>query len=287
MISIPISTTDLEDLIDAEDANWLTEMQAERDDIAAGNIPTKFASHWGKIKTVYSKLQNSKCGFCEKELEDAIETDVEHFRPKKKVKRWTVPADLKKKGIAPNQPTASEDGYAILAYHHRNYLASCKVCNTIQKANYFPIKGNRDISEEEPVNLLSEEPFLIFPIGDFDDAPESLIEFHGVVPQPLATLTGFPLERALVTISLFQLHNPKKRKVLFLQRARVIVNLFALLQFQARGFPDGDRVIDRMLSAKSPHTRCAVCFKELYHSDHAEAEALAMAAEAFLDSTSP
>ncbi|MCO5164795.1 MAG: hypothetical protein M9894_00295 [Planctomycetes bacterium] len=129
----------------------------------------------------------SKCAFFERKLES-----VEHGRgsrpsstsaPRGAVKPWLVPASLD--GLGMRQGTKeSASGYYLLAYHLFNYVASCIPCNSSLKGDYFPVRGKRRVpGDKSPQDLLAaEKPYLIYPIGDFDEDPEELITFHGISP---------------------------------------------------------------------------------------------------------
>ena len=85
--------------IDKEAPGWLSKVQRLSTTATAVGASRKFPNLWSEIKQVYITLQESKCAFCEKWLEDDnIEHDVEHFRPKGRVDRWPVPSTLRKVG---------------------------------------------------------------------------------------------------------------------------------------------------------------------------------------------
>jgi hypothetical protein len=180
------------------------------------------------------KLQGEcKCAYCERKLESIDygkgEQDVEHFRPKSSVKAWRVPKALKDQGIVTTDVSNAGGGYYLLSYHPFNYAAACKPCNSALKRDYFPVAGSYDVTGEDPAALLNENPYLIYPLGDFDEAPEDLIRFYGVSPQPTAS-SGHNRARALVTIVFFKLDDTEKRKNLFRERAMVIVALHPQLE---------------------------------------------------------
>jgi len=132
-----------------------------------------------------------KCAFCERSLESKkygkIEQDVEHFRPKASVKNWPVPAALKKLGVAPTAVPAGAKGYHLLPHHLFNYAAACKPCNSVLKKDYFPIAGAYATDGSDPAALTAgEQPYLIYPIGQVDDDPETLIDFHGTSPRAVS-----------------------------------------------------------------------------------------------------
>jgi len=169
-------------------------------------------------------------------------------------------------------------GYFLLPYHPFNYSAACKPCNSALKKDCFPIAGQYDLTGDDPAKLTKEKPFLICPVGDFDDAPEDLIRFHGVSPQPVAA-SGHNRERALVTIDFFKLDDEAKRKNLLRERVFVIIGLHPQLEKAADGATakakaEAQAVVDGFTSSNSPHTNCARSFRELFQSDRAEAKAV-------------
>jgi hypothetical protein len=227
----------------------------------------------------------SKCAFCERKLESLAfgkgEQAVEHFRPKGAIKAWPVPGDLTAKGVKASNPP-SKKGYHLLAYDVFNYSAACNPCNSALKRNYFPIAGKYAINGETPEKLVGERPFLIYPLGDFDDEPEALIHFNGVLPCATAR-SGHPKLRALVTIEFFQLDSPRRQN-LILERARVITVLFQVLQrlAAATNRPDQEKLgktVDGLTAVMAPHANCARSFCRIYRADPDQAKAVADLAE--------
>ncbi len=126
--------------------------------------------------------------------------------------------------------------------------------------------------------LTKEKPFLICPVGDFDDAPEDLIRFHGVSPQPVA-LNGYDRERALVTIEFFKLDDEAKRKNLLRERVLIIVALHPQLEKLANGATgnaktEAQKLVDGFTGSQSAHTNCARCFRNLFQKNRVEAKAV-------------
>ena len=200
MIRVPVTKEQLEASIEAENSRWLERAKTKTKELE-DDPNLEITSIWSPIKPVYMTLQNSKCIFCEKEIEpQPIEQDVEHFRPKNNVKRWHVPQWMEEEeDIHVQQPqTGSEAGYRLLAYHPLNYAAACKTCNSSRKRDYFPIAGPRRSDSKTPTRMGAEKAYLLYPLGDLDDDPEELIEFHGLSPQAKAS-RGFKRKRALVT----------------------------------------------------------------------------------------
>ncbi len=283
MIGYSISKTNLEKRIEGESPGWLKDAADRTKEFRKKGYYKEKKPIWSKAKPAYMKLQgNCKCAYCERMLESVdygrIEQDVEHFRPKGKVKNWRVPEPLRDQGINPTQVPNHDYGYYLLPYHVFNYVATCKPCNSSLKGNYFPIAGDYDLKGEEPKMLLKEKPYLIYPLGDFDDVPEKLIRFHGVSPQAVES-SGHKRERALVTIEFFKLDDVAKRKNLLLERARAIVTLHPFLEKLANGATgtakaDAQKIVNGFTSPNMAHTNCACSFKRLFNTDRTEAKAV-------------
>jgi len=293
MIRHAIVPADLYGRIDKEKPGWQTRADAN----TAKNVKTArptFPRIWSEIKQVYISLQGSKCAFCEKWLEDEkIEHDVEHFRPKGKVKRCEVPASMKNAGIAIRQPaTGDEPGYRRLAYHPLNYVAACMTCNRILKKSYFPIAGSRRTDASDPTACTAEMPFLIYPLSDIDEDPEELIEFHGLSPEARSS-SGFRRCRGLVTIWFFRLDDWRRRKELNKDRAEFLEKLLWALRQRDRStssqseIQEATKAIKRMTSTRFRHANCLRSFLRLYESDRAEAEAIYARVAHFLEGNSP
>lgn len=288
MTRIKVSAAKLRRLIMAHDPTWLRRAREQTKAIERGAPDAELPSLWSEIKEVYIKLQGGdregKCAYCEKWLEaDRIEHDVEHFRPRTRVARWSLPdrllPEFRAAGVRVNQPAqGKEPGYRLLAYHILNYATACKECNSVLKRNYFPITGKRFSNARDPTRLESEGALLIYPLGQVDTDPEDLIEFQGISPQAKAE-TGLDRLRALVTIDVFGLDDWRRRRSLILDRADRIEKLLWALQRRDRGSPPNDvrdatRAIDRLTSTTSRHANCLRSFHRLYGRNPGEAERL-------------
>jgi hypothetical protein len=256
-------------LIDADNATWRNRAKDKTRDLEA-DASLEVTSIWSPIKPAFMKLQKSKCIFCEKKIEpQAIEQDVEHFRPKNSVKRWRPSRSLvDDEGVVVRQPSSgSEDGYRLLAYNFLNYAAACKTCNSTRKRDYFPISSRRMSHSKNPLRMTSEKPYLLFPIGSSDANPEQLIEFEGFTPQATRT-RGFNRQRALVTIELFELDT---RKGLLIERAERIEAMYLAFRLLATGNTtdraNSEQAIKRMTKKGFGHTNCLRSFKRLCESD--------------------
>ena len=292
MIGYRISRKDLEKRIETQVPGWMARAKKRTADFVAAGKFTETSSIWSEVKVVYMRLQGeSKCIYCERKLESEenglIEQDVEHFRPKGSVRRWKAPAGFAAEGVLITDPGPNAPGYHRLPYHLFNYSAACKPCNSTLKSDCFPIVGHYKFNGSNPKTLASEQPLLIYPLGDFDVDPEDLIKFQGVSPQPVET-DGYGRHRALATITFFELADPIKRKNLFRERAQVITALWPQLEAASRNPGDAvalDLVADYQ-SEKAPHTNCARSFATLYQQDRLEAERLYQGAAAVIRASS-
>lgn len=295
MIRYPITLADLEDRITAKSGTWLQRAADRTEEFRLKGRYEESSSIWSEVKSVYMKLQGDcKCAFCERKMTDiprgTIEQDVEHFRPKGRVRAWTVSQSLADKGITVSDVPDVDRGYYLLPYHLFNYAAACKPCNSQCKSDFFPIAGTYDLAGDDPQALAAEQPYLIYPIGDLDDDPQELIGFHGVSPQAIAT-DEHKRARALVTIELFELDHEEKRKDLLKERAAIIAALYPQLKVLADGGTPAEEAVAHMLvdgftSAKSSHTNCAKSFKNLFESDRDEALEVFEGAAKLIESSS-
>lgn len=295
MIGYRISLDELTAAIEDEEPGWLRKEADRTEEFRRKGRYEERKAIWSAIKRVYMTLQGGcKCAYCERKLESqeygAGEQDVEHFRPKGQVQKWKAPDWLTGEGVAITEPPARNSGYYLLPYHPFNYSAACKPCNSALKKKHFPIAGTYKLDGDDPTALIGEQPLLIYPIGDFDAAPEDLIGFNGLSPCALKP-GGYERARALVTIEFFKLDDFTKRKNLFRERATVISALYPQLQRLA-GVADetskreAEHVVSAFTGQQFPHVNCARSFKRLYDRDPAEAERIFMGAGEFLGSCS-
>lgn len=273
MIRYAITEDELNAEIDAIAPTWRDRAKDRTETFRTAQKYDEASSMWGEIKSVYMDLQHDKCGYCERILEDKRDMDVEHFRPKKSVKSFTPT----------NQPPypystggAWDEGYYLLAYHPQNYLIACKMCNETLKKSYFPIAGTRQQSDD-PKQMVSENPFLIYPIGDLDDDPEMLLEFVGIHPKPRYP-SGHEYRRVEVMIDLFELD---VRETLLIGRAKIIYALWLALT----KFPQDQRsqeYVGLLTHPASEHCNCARSFHRLFQKNPVWAEQLADYAHEYL-----
>jgi hypothetical protein len=227
-------------------------------------------------------------------IEGDIANDIEHFRPKAKVAVWKPPQEFVTAGVRPSPPAGpkGDPGYRDLAYHPWNYAASCKVCNSVLKRNYFPILGTRQSTATDPRNMKDEQALFIYPIGNLDDDPESLIRFDGMHPEPSAPAGTREYLRAIVTIEVFQLNDAVSRKELFRSRALLLRALCQelLTKSDPASTPaqktEAERWTAIYLDRTSPHTNCLKCMKQAFDRDRAEATKWIANAASFLSTGS-
>jgi hypothetical protein len=295
MIRYDIPAPPLSDRVDAAYPRWRTKA-AKR--TAAFKKKKRFAeksSIWSKVKPLYMTLQGeNKCIYCERKFgsveASTVEHDLEHFRPKSHVDKWTVPESLTHAGVTITKPKTNNTGYYLLPYNLENYSSSCKTCNTRYKLDRFPVSGSYNMKGNDPRALLSEQPLLIYPVGDWDVDPESVIRFFGYMPEAISDSADY--HRGLVTIAFFGLDDIDARSDLFLERAIIIVSMKPFLD--AANDPaasptarsDAQAQVDRRTSPKSLHANCARSFERLYKTDRAAANACYKASDEYWASKS-
>ena len=134
MIRYDIDPEDLRARVERHRPGWIDRADARTDTFRQAGGYRERQSIWSEVKPVFMSLQGNKCCFCERKFESGElgrhELDVEHFRPKKNVKRYRLPRSLITEGISLTPPPAANTGYYLLAYHLLNYAAACKACNS-------------------------------------------------------------------------------------------------------------------------------------------------------------
>lgn len=313
MIRYDVNPTTLKNSVADTDQNWIADAAALTAKLR--NLKRFFNDEegdndiWGRIKTVYRELQFNKCAYCERELPGLVEGsdldpgsrehDVEHFRPKGRVRKWPTPKLVKALRLDFGDlplGDASEGGYYLLAYHLFNYATACATCNQSLKSDYFPIAATRDFTATTPAQLKGESCYLIYPIGRVDEDPENLITFDGISPVPCVSKQdaegdkkkAFRHARAEVTISFFVLARHEH-----LRRARsgVIVDLY--LAYRSRESATdaeirqmADDQIKVKIASSSPHASCARAYLKLLEQQPARAKLIAEAAREYQKSGS-
>lgn len=295
MIRHAIAPPSLADRIDKLSPKWRTRAARRIVKFRTAKCYREKTSIWSEVKPVYMLVQGeNKCIYCERKFGSAqtstVEHDLEHFRPKSHVDDWPLPAGLVGMGIVVTKPKTGNTGYYLLPYNLENYSSSCKTCNTRYKLDRFPVSGTYRMQGDDPRALLAEIPLLIYPVADWDIDPETVIRFHGYMPQADSTSPAY--HRGLVTIAFFGLDDIDARSDLFLERAIIIVSMRPLLEeandpnASATKRAAAQAHIDRWTSVKGAHANCARSFQRLFKTDRAAADACYQAADAYWASKS-
>ncbi|WP_336978392.1 hypothetical protein [Brevundimonas nasdae] len=269
----PNTTAELQALVDAHDAGWAAEAAQRTTDLIAAGSYSEQASIWGAIKPVFMALQREKCIFCERGLGSILtgsgEHDVEHFRPKGRVRAWPYPSRKPKVSYAFATGTANATGYYWLAYDIDNYAAACKSCNSNRKGTYFPVFGTRG-SATAGIGALngSEQPALLFPRGPHGDDPNDFILFKGILAVPRHA-SGVKHRRAQVTIDFFSLN---VRPELLKDRARTIREIFFASEVAANSqvpalADAARRTISEVVWEGAPQAACARAYVEVINTN--------------------
>jgi hypothetical protein len=283
MIRYPIQDTPavkddaeyLKDLVEKAKPGWLARADLRTGQFKAAGDYNESSPIWSEIKDAFLDLQHGKCAYCERKLGGKSynrgEYDVEHFRPKSNIGQWPTKKVLEKmtalKKAAYKFATgdASAKGYYLLPYNILNYTVACTGCNSTLKSSYFPVAKKRVLDSDDMKSLKAEEPFLLFPLGQWDDDPQEYITFNGVLPVPKRK-RGAKYRRARVTIDFFDLD---VRPELIEERAGIILAIWLAVETLEDAGASADRkataqsIIDAALSPKKPHTSCARSFYNL------------------------
>jgi hypothetical protein len=269
----PATSAALEALVDAKNATWRTRAAARTTALVAAATYNENTSIWGEIKSVFMVLQHHKCVFCERPLGGeevgSVEHDLEHFRPKNRVKAW--PSAKKRRALGYAFPTgaATVDGYYWLAYDLANYAAACKSCNSALKSNYFPILGMRGTATANVAALnASEQPLLLYPVGQHGDDPAHFLTFEGIVAVP-SNPHVVAWQRAKVTIDFFRLNTRAelRRGRFEVIRATFLASQLAALSPDAAIVAHAKATLSDVVSAASPHSACAKAYLGLMRTD--------------------
>jgi hypothetical protein len=236
---------------------------------------------WKELKPIFAALQgNGKCAFCEQMLavhkRGGVSGDMDHYRPKRGVEVWLNTHAIPVGGPDP-------DSYYLLAFHLRNYVLVCEICNRSYKQNYFPIAGPRcPAHTRRPRDLKNERPYLPHPLDPTDEDPEDLIEFEGIVPVPRAAQGTPQYWRAVVTIELLGLTGGNRIDLDF-DRALIISILYQAPISTDPTDPVTARTLAALQDDTSLHRNCARSFKRLFDTDQARAKLLVDQAGKYVD----
>jgi uncharacterized protein (TIGR02646 family) len=162
------------DPIEPDDNRWkewrTAAKQATEELIAAAESGVKIDEKmYKRCHDLILERFHGKCAYCESDLGvDQHRGDVEHFRPKKRVR------DENNEVVYVGEK--EHPGYYWLAYEWTNLFPACRGCNqsggTYGKSDRFPIKGRRATTYKD--KLEDEDPLLLNP---YDDKPEEHLIF--------------------------------------------------------------------------------------------------------------
>ena len=155
MIKIERSSPPADSIMDKKKAEELERLK----DLCAKKQTLKVKPLWSKddkVKSFLHQSQYGKCCYCERKRDQKGEPDIEHFRPKAKLKE-----------------DPKHSGYWWLAYSWDNLLIACKKCNN-RKGMNFPLKDESKRAFSEDDDLTKEEHVLINPLTE---NPEDFIMY--------------------------------------------------------------------------------------------------------------
>ena len=290
MIRYEVDLDRLHILVDGHKPGWRTRAGARTEAFRKKGKYKEEGSIWGEIKAVFMELQGQgKCCFCERKFEGSFrqyELDMEHFRPKRKVRKWRSARNLVAQGVSLTTPPAKNNGYYLLSYHLLNYAVACKPCNSGLKKDYFPIAGQYDFGGTDPREMNAEQPWLLYPIGQLDADPEEVISFYGILPQSQPTDPTLR-SRGLVTIEFFGLDDVIARKDLMRGRAQTLCLLHHwLVKATDECDAEAEARVASMDAQTAEHANCARSFDRLFRRDRPRAREVADDAAKFLRSMS-
>ena len=289
MIRYDVGLGRLQALVDQHKSGWRMRATKRTKIFRKKGRYEEKSSIWGEIKDVFIGLQGeAKCCFCERKFDgeySQYELDLEHFRPKRRVKEWQCPSGLLSQGVSLTSPAAKNDGYYLLSYHLLNYAVACKPCNSGLKKDYFPISGSYKFDETNPEKMKTERPWLLYPIGHLDVDPEDVLSFNGILPYSHAADPRLRL-RGLVTIVFFGLDDVVARKNLMRERAMVVVLLHQWLLKASKGDMKAAAQASEMVASTAMHANCARSFERLFQANPVQAGKVAEGVDQFLQSIS-
>lgn len=196
---------------------------------------------WSRVKPAILDVQTPRCIYCEQPLPYQRDadfhgkgvSDVEHYRPKGRVAKWPSPTTARQRKIGYVVRAGRVGGYPELAHDLDNLAVSCKVCNSEEKRDAFPIAGTAGRRGATIAKLQrGEKPLLLFPVGPQADDPAEHLEFVGLRVRARSNGTRSRPSRGRVTIDFFALDD---RDDLVKGRAWVVFTMYKALQSTESG----------------------------------------------------
>ena len=188
----------------AHDANTvLQELIAEADPKKRSKIIETNRGLWAEVKAELAKLSNDKCWYTESK-QQGTDTDVDHFRPKKRV------AEAKDKDNL-------HPGYWWLAFDLANYRFSCIYANRRRrdvesgdvggKADHFPLINEDDRAWTPQCDCDEEQPLLLDPCKATDVALLTFKDDGEAMPRFNKKSRPRAFKRADISIELYNINN--------------------------------------------------------------------------------
>ena len=225
----------------------------ERKVRATGRFPDDAEPLWNELKKVFAQIQGDgaarvKCAYCERHLHLGIanlpDCDVDHFRPKSL--------------------------YPLLAYHPRNYVLACRICNETYKRSHFPIARSRAVNSKRLAELDAEQADFVHPLDPREPRLEDLIGFEGIIAMPLANLSAREERRANAMIDALQIN---RRDDLRRDRTKIIAEIY-----RAKTEKSSDSIVPIILRSAADrfeeYTNCAQSYLKLWDNDPDDAKKL-------------
>lgn len=194
------------------------------------------------VKDALLEAQHHKCCFCETKLGHADHGDVEHFRPKG---GWQ-----QDETDALHQP-----GYYWLAYEWSNLYASCSICNTSHKGNFFPLADPATRNTHYDADIASEVPLLLDPAGP--DNPEDHIGFRGEFVYPINDSARGDATIRICGLDREHLEEDRRRSLATVRSVLVILHH---KDTTAEERDDALRLLDEALSDAGEYAAMARCY---------------------------
>ncbi len=142
----------------------------EPDVHAKGPEYPKVDDVWGNFKADLSQAYYMRCAYCEDFAIGTAAGDIEHYRPKKRIRQLNPEHTGREKEHLINISgrkyiKGSTTGYWWLAYEWTNYLLACPPCNQKWKSDLFPVKGDTNVTTRPLIDNHDDEvPLLINPV---------------------------------------------------------------------------------------------------------------------------
>ena len=245
---------------------------AEKDPAKRGEIISK-NEIWSEIKSELRKVFYEKCWYTESP-QTGTDTDVDHFRPKKKVYERSKAGD-------------SHPGYWWLAYDLENYRYSCIYANRLRrdvetdlvggKADRFPVvEETRAMSPE--ANWKSEKAYLIDPCNA-DEVAMITFKEDGEAMARFPAEQKYKHEMAMKSIECYNINHSEFVKARMDVKARIeelrveAKRLFARLEDgdadHKRSYSEAIKTLRRMRQSKAPYSAFCVAITDSLRGDEA------------------